>query len=130
MKESNCFHCFHLESALDRPNATNIYIGVWKHDLFTRPPKNGKPTNQPGISALNLRFGRLSGTGAIGSNVEKYEKECPRCRKGDIVEMIVTYNNKKECCEVKYVVNGKDYGIAYRFDRCRIRAFVGLFVVR
>ena len=114
---------------LDRPNATNIYIGIWKHDAFDGQPKNGKPTNYPGIAALNLRFGRLSGAHAIGPNTEKYRKECPRCHKGDVVEIILKHKYKKEC-QVNYVVNGKDYGTAFRYPRCRCRAFVGLFVVR
>ena len=73
--------------------------------------------------------GRLSdssrpGTYCVG-NVSGYDSEVAKygipCVEGDIIEMELDLNN----LTIKYIINGKDYGIAFNnIENCNYRAAV------
>ena len=113
---------------IEADDSTNIYIGLWdnKQEITQETLREHITTSSGGAPSFNTRFGELRGDVKYIKNDEIYNGQCPDCRKGDVVRMVLKYN-ENDTCFVNYIVNEKDYGLAFELPKGEYRAFVCLF---
>ena len=97
---------------------TNIYIGVCEGNDDSRQRLNGKFSSLMRYgAALNLRCGNLRGGHNQRVGETEYQDNCPPAKEGDIIEMRLNFN-QDNTCDLGYIVNGNDHGVAFRFVAC------------
>ena len=84
-------------------------FGIWEED------DNFYETDDPfdidGIKKKSIGF--ISSAAYITANPGDYGKACGKiCKDGDVVEMILDFDT----LQLRYCINGKDYGIADAID--------------
>ena len=101
---------------------TNIYIGIWDNNHDPKESINEifirrKQFDDYEGCALNLRWGELRGDEKPNVGEIKYNNNCPPGYPGDIVEMVLEFTQDDKC-QLNYIINGTDYGTAFRFLEC------------
>ena len=107
---------------------TSVYIGLWdnKQEITSDDLYRNDMMTYDHAPSFNTRFGELRGDTAIIRYDDIYKKQCPRCKNGDIIKMVLEYNDHGTCF-VNYIVNDKDYGVAFNLPKSKYRAFVCLY---
>ena len=113
---------FKLKKLANRAHWTTT-IGIWKCNKHIEPKVNDIFTK-----GNHMAYGYAVNRGTLvdeetGSKADYGTKYGTNCKEGDIVEMLIDLDK----LELKYIVNGKDYGKAFEIEKTAYKAAVNLF---
>eukprot|EP01083_Nonionella_stella_P280903 955819_1 len=98
----------------------SLYIGVWK-TKHGRHPYSSVNTKGKCYSYAPLFASLNAGDKGFHDTAQDTYGD-KRCKEGDIIEMVLDLKK----FQLRYIVNGKDYGVAFKVERTTYRAAVSM----